>query len=737
MGEWTLALDESGQFEGSHIEGERDETVGLVVGGVLFPNAPREVETSWRKSIRELCEKKGLRFPPHATEFDESARNDLGALASDLVSKANGHWIAVVQDPSKRQTAELALVSYVRLLAEAIDLAGRVVASRRGSRLHVLPAQRSLRGMSLSTARTAQGRGGFSARDSVEKGQDLRALSEATVRDAMDALIREGSGNLARRPDLASLEVRSAASDECHPGILLADLLCNRIYRTLRETPSVSFSGLLGTLQQSERPAYVVACRGLAKLRTLDRALREIPPNLSRAAHVLTQLEGDRAAGKSEISVYRATVHGSASAARSFWDDACDQLPDTLPRRQEINFARTLAADAELDLAAKTGAYEATWAALERGWAGNSGLAVRVRKQLDDSEVAAKLYRLTIECANHRGDVESARQAEAEFSRLARHHRSVAMFAEALHVQNLSNVTLQNRLLAEPDHTPELLEALDRAATNLIDHVETAAEFLDLVRDSGAAVEPRAAHDTREPSLWQALIHQDPTWDIPDTERGRSYGTAARSRAFIGQLDEALKLALKSRSFFAGSPFQLRFNASVIARILLEQQRLDPRNERQTAIDPAFELAGCRALRTPNKALAKIEDDAASRFALDLWLKRILWCRDLGDEQQTRWIEGLAATQAKSLFSLLSSGELRSHPTELIGRHAGEVLLLHGETKSARAWLDLSIELCSTSPDGTMQRFADFTRLLIDGDDRHPTHAAHPGSSLKPSFEYR
>ncbi len=736
MGEWTLALDESGQFEGSHLEGERDERVGLIVGGVLFPGAPAQVETPWRDALRKACRATDLKFPPHSTDFDDEARANLGALACNLVSEANGRWVAVVQEPSTKQTAEVALVAYVRLLAETVDLAGRLVASDGGSTLHVLPAQRSLK-MSLDKAKAALGRGAFTARSSDEDGSGVRALSEATVRDAMDSLVREGSGHLDRRPVLGALEVKSAASPTCHPGVLLADLLCNRVYRTLRKTPSTRLAELLGTLEQEERGACIVAFRGLSRIRALDRALRETPTNLSRAAHVVAELEGDAAAGSSGLSRYQATVQGSAFTARSLWERACKRLASSVPSGTESNLARALAASAELDLAAKSGAYEGTWPALSEGWAGESDLAVRVRDGLEDCEVAARLWRLTLECANHRGDVASGRKAAGEFETITRHHRSVALFAEDLHVQNLKNVMLQNALPAETDDLQGLLDALREAASQLVANVDAAAEFLDVVRAEPDTSETHDQTDTREPALWRALLDRPPQWNAPDRERGRSYGTAARSMAFVGALDEALELAMRARGFFVDSTFDLRFNAAVVARILLERRRLSPQPSDQAALKPALDLAGCQALRTPKRAFEKISEASAQRFLLDLWLRRLLWSRDVDDERQSSWISGLAAAGADSLFSLLSRGELRSHPTELIARHAGELLLKHGEHERAIAWFGLSIEICESSPVGTMRRFALFTKLLADGSEGPSAQLANQGSILAPSFEYR
>src|SRR5213078_2052439 len=76
-----------------------------------------------------------------------------------------------------------------------------------------------------------------------------------------------------------------------------------------------------------------------------------------------------------------------------------------------------------------------------------------------------------------------------------------------------------------------------------------------------------------ESRLW-ALAHVSRPSNAPDRERGRCYGTVARSRAFLGEFNRARGTALRARSYFTGSGFDLAFNASVIARIELERIRI-------------------------------------------------------------------------------------------------------------------------------------------------------------------
>ncbi len=78
----------------------------------------------------------------------------------------------------------------------------------------------------------------------------------------------------------------------------------------------------------------------------------------------------------------------------------------------------------------------------------------------------------------------------------------------------------------------------------------------------------------------------------------------------------------------------------------------------------------------------------------------------------------------------------RSHPTELVARHAAEVLRKAGAAEAAvRAWFELSLAVSDSAPEGTMRRLGTFTRALAEGSVL--TTSAPYGSLLNPSFEYR
>jgi hypothetical protein len=96
---------------------------------------------------------------------------------------------------------------------------------------------------------------------------------------------------------------------------------------------------------------------------------------------------------------------------------------------------------------------------------------------------------------------------------------------------------------------------------------------------------------------------------------------------------------------------------------------------------------------------------------------------------KNEWIEALKRDQ---LFGLFKS--IVSHPTDLISRHAGEILSAEGFQSEAVRWFDLGIEVGERGGD-TMKKIAAFTRRLKNGEG--PDLTAPVGSVNNPSYEYR
>lgn len=146
-------------------------------------------------------------------------------------------------------------------------------------------------------------------------------------------------------------------------------------------------------------------------------------------------------------------------------------------------------------------------------------------------------------------------------------------------------------------------------------------------------------------------------------------------------------------------------------------------------------LAGCRDVVVAGKAQERVRTDAAARFAVDLILRALLWVKPLELARTDDWERALRDTSERSLLAVLSSGELRSHPTELIARHAGELLLRSRGSEAAEPWFALSRAICLDAPgDSELRRCALFTERL----QKEPSLQAGPlGSVMNPSFEYR
>jgi hypothetical protein len=74
---------------------------------------------------------------------------------------------------------------------------------------------------------------------------------------------------------------------------------------------------------------------------------------------------------------------------------------------------------------------------------------------------------------------------------------------------------------------------------------------------------------------------------------------------------------------------------------------------------------------------------------------------------------------------------MRSHPSELIARHLGE---LASPPDARKSWFELSLELSENAPaGGTIHRFGAFTRRLLSNEGP----LGPVGCVTNPTFEYR
>jgi hypothetical protein len=393
---------------------------------------------------------------------------------------------------------------------------------------------------------------------------------------------------------------------------------------------------------------------------------------------------------------------------------------------------KQLAGSAQIELDFKHGSYDATARALQSTWYGTEGVAPRLRAACPDRELAARLWRLTLECANHRGDTATSDQAHAAFALVLREGASLSMLADLLRVRNLAVVALQNRLPAEEGETEHLLtrlcaesRSLERIASNTVD----LGVLLELCEPAPEPADGPLA--PKEAELRGALGCRGAPWERNDREYGQCLGTVARSLAFAGHLDEALALLLRARARFRDSAFDLRFNAAVIARVELERARRG--TPRRGVLSPTLELAGVPA-GSKHAAVSALKTNPGDRFALDLLLRTLLWAPDaISDTARASWLAEIGKAPGGQLYPLLEMQ--RSHPTDLIARHAGELLARSpSTTAAARLWFELSLAVSERAPEGTLRRFSACTRALASG---AVTLSGVPGSILNPTFEYR
>lgn len=730
MTTWTLALDESGRFEGDAVPGGSRERGALIVGGVLCPGAADELELPWRSAIAGCIT--AAAYPPHATTQRPEDRTRLRHIVVRELEAAGGLWIFVADTLPHDGRAER-LATYVRMLAELVDMAGRIAARYGAARLDLRPAQRTV---PLKPELAADARAlGLAARDWAEDGTvAVRTLAEVETRQALDALNRDAIGWLTPWPVLASTQVVSAYSAQVHPGVVFADVGCHHLYTTLRDAPWISFDALWPALCTGTGNAPVfIARHGLRALRQVDRALRDIPSDLVRASRAAAALEGDVKGNVRSLSPFPAAREGTARLARALYGSAVSALA-ALPASKLTLVARQLAAQAASHLSVKTGDYEGTWQALSDGWCSAVPLAEKTRRAITDRHAAARLWRLTMQCANHRGDIASAEHARAECEAIFAKGLSFSLLSERLHVRTLANVHLQNRLPEAPD-MEGLRLALEQEAQALVVAADEAGDVVALMAPQKVEWEMEVLYSATEIELWLRLAADRPKFMIPDHDRGKAFGTAARSAAFLGDLDRASGLALRARSHFADSPESLRFNAAVIARIEVERIRLRGGSV-QSALAAALSLSGALDIRTPKAALDALRYDRGARFNLDILLRAIRWGALPSLLSLDVWVAALRKEGEDSYFGLSSRGEYRSHPTELIARHAAEILRAGGEVAAANRWFDLSIQLSEAGPENsTTRRFGPFTRRLADD----PTFISDGafGQMLNPSFEYR
>lgn len=719
MTHWVFGCDESGSFGAN-------ETLLFLVGGILLPEL--ELSEDLHATLLELCRAAGVKYPPHGTELRQANRKKVDSLLEGTVAWLRKHHCWFVGLACKSRTLRPDPALHARMLGALVELSGRVAAAHGAEALTLHPASRGF----IIDEEEAQAyrRAGVH----VEKQGDrfhLKGVMGGEVREALDSLRRAPSGLLPGFPKVDQVAVKSAAASSVHPTVIASDLLCNLIYSKIGKKRGIPLTELGAGSWWSER-MLLVDYSVLPAARAIDEALRREPPNLLALSEAWERLSSARAQASGESDQLVSGTEGALSLARVLWHEAEQHLVRRCESEAQLPWAITqrLAGDVQAELDMKHGAYAGTARALRLGFCGDNPLA-KLGRAVPDSELMARLYRLTLESCNHCGDTQGGRAAYAGFTEIFSRGGSLSMLAEALTVENLANVLEQNELPADSGKVREQLALLGQRASDLLELTEATDKQLS-VFTRGASVRPDS-DDPREQRLRELLGASGPQWLRLDRQHGRAYGTAARSFAFCGDLDRALKTALKARCFFADSPFDLRMNACVMARMRAEQARLGQIGVGDELLLLLVDLAGATPLADPEVAIQALRSDVGNRFAFDILLRWLLW-NGPGDAREAYGplLDDLRSREGSRLYGVLR--DLRSHPTELIARHAAELLVQHGfGSKASNIWFDLSLAITEAASGSTLARFSPFTRALRESQ----ATTGPPGSLTSPTFEYR
>jgi hypothetical protein len=723
---WTLASDESGAFDPG-------EPHASLVGGVLLSQAADQL-LDLRDTLRHYCAREGIGYPPHSTDLRRlgkpNAAEELLTIAADWLSRRGGIFLALL-GKSVPANADPAL--HARMLGAFIDLSARIASAQGAKSLDLRPATRSFL-MKEQQADAAQ-RVGLHVEDK-DNERWFHGILGTEAREALDALARSPEGRLPAWPKVNSVQVVTAKWQGVHPGVLAADLFCNRVYVATREDAGTTALALSEQVARWDpRTICVVDYSLLPLVADVDRALRKDPPRLLELGVALSKIESARRTFRGSGPSFLLGIQGAAQVADLFLTRGEHSIAEACQSDKNLAWAiaQSLASDVQSELDLKHGKYEGTGWALRLGFSGDGPVATAVRA-IADRELVARLHRLTLECCNHTGDVDGAERARNGFARTLSAGASLVLLGEALKVENLSNVALQNQLPCAAEEAPELLSRLAASANNLKDLASQMSQPVFAFVAVGPQPAPQGAPalDDDEKAL-RELTGFPRTFARSDREHGRCLGTGARTLGFIGELDAARTLALDARTYFEDSPFDLAFNAAVLARIELERARISPQTSNGLLITLLLKMSGADALRQADAVASQIRSDPSRRFAFDLILRQLLWAPQVSNSfADSALIDHLVLGKQSAIYETLFAEP--SHPSELIARHIAELLRQRNrKQKVVHYWFELSLEVAASSPTPTLQRMAMFTRHLAEG-----RAADGPrGSVLNPSFEYR
>jgi tetratricopeptide (TPR) repeat protein len=426
------------------------------------------------------------------------------------------------------------------------------------------------------------------------------------------------------------------------------------------------------------------------------------------------------------LSIARAKVHFErngnslgavgSSIATAALDKACGIISAGVATRSAETAIRELTGQIKGVLAARHGDYEACEAVLSRLWDATPEKESTAQTVLGpDPYLYAGSLIVRAHIANHRGDVETALDALKKAMNASNRENSLRMKLLRLEAANLAAVATQNRW------------PFDGAAA---DEISVMREATDTLRRSIEEVQPLLdCLDNRTMSSDEKGLRQtEAITQIKDPSIGGALGTMGRCCAFLGLHKEAIDCLEHAGEHFI-SPLDLSLNAHFLLHVELDR----PDGCDAGKVNALFNRIVQVVDRAPEKITQSIRDgNLALRFSLDLLLKAMMADVALEGMDRGKWRDAFIDNKEGGLFRTLSG--LHSHPTELVGRHAGELLRKLGNEDAARQWFELGIVVGEKGGD-TMQRLALFTRRLLDG--KGPDLATPIGSVFNPNFEYR
>lgn len=696
---FTFAFDESGNFDAV-------ADTPLVIGGVMMPGDAAALDARLRPRLEAKCKSLGIAWPPHPNKLASGERAELLGEAILLVAEVSGRWLFVVgRAPPEDESPFARYLHFVRALATMSPRFARVLG---GTEIQLENAQRTLM-IDRQGLRDLESAGLSKEALIQHEGIRARGLVQADLRSILDA---------ADVLPVQSLGVVASESGTAHAALALADVGCNAIQRG----QSGGYEALVQPwTSRSVSAPWIVRVEDVTAVNRIDEAL--LSGHLVDANELLESLRRDALAKPDapRIASYKAA------------DDLLRLRLDVLAKTPQSfrMLSALLAADASGRLEMTSGTYEGTWRALAQGFFSNKNpLAVAMRENVNDRQRRARLYRLVAECAHLRGDDVNTERAAARFESELSHGVSLSLLSETAVVRNLRVMAIQNALPASDETIDAVTMELTQATELLRDTVAQAATLASTtssLAESGASALPE-----EEAELWTLLGQPAPAAVMYDRVLGRCLGTVARSLAFLGRHDDAVRAALGARSYVQGDAFELRNNATSLGRILLDACRSGGAAERKSAIEKALRLAGASDLVIREQVLLHLPDAPALRFSVDLLLRAIIFCPLAVDITLMRsWTADIEKGRSAELYEVLTGSALRSHPSELIARHAGEICT---NDASKHAWLELSREISSAAAENsTPRRLEPFTRALLEGAPATGTR----GSTSNPTFEHR